>query len=64
LLAGAPTASASDPGKPLVDRAGDFEEDRVAALPFGFLAAFAPAVPLVAVAGSRRTLGDPMRLKW
>jgi hypothetical protein len=39
------------------------EEDR-AALAFDFLADFLSAVPLVAVAGSRRTLGDPMRPKW
>jgi hypothetical protein len=67
LLAGLPTVSASAPGGPLGEGDDvedvDEEEDR-AALGFDFLADFGPAVPLVAVAGSRRTLGDPMRRKW
>jgi hypothetical protein len=42
----------------------DETEEERAAVAFGFLAGFGPAFPVVAVAGSRRTLGDPMRGKW
>ena len=56
LLAGAPPWSVSASGRPLWEGA--------AALGFGFFLADLTAVdPLVAFAGSRRTLGDLMREK-
>ena len=64
LLAGAPPASASAPGTLLGEGDDVEEEEDRAALAFGFFADFGPALPLVASAGSRRTLGDPMRPKW
>ncbi len=62
LLAGAPIMSASASSTPLGEGADDLSA-RAAGTTFelGFLGDFGPANPVVALAGSRRTLGDPMR---